>query len=100
MAVAESSNYFGTFLETVQAKESEGETSGAPIALIRVLDERGPLAVPELQSALHLDILSLSKALETMTEAQLVQLNGPAGQETVSLTQQGHRLAELQSAFA
>jgi DNA-binding MarR family transcriptional regulator len=94
MAVAEkSSNYFGTFLETVQAKENQPDTNDAPIALIRVLEERGPLTVQELQSALHVDILSLSKGLETMTEAQLVQLSGDVGEETVSLTPQGHLLS-------
>jgi DNA-binding MarR family transcriptional regulator len=98
MAMSERSNYFGTFLETVQAKE-EAETNGAPIALIHVLDERGPLAVTEIQTLLNVDILNLSKALETMSEAQLVQLSGRAGEETVSLTPQGQRLAELQSAF-
>ncbi len=95
----ESSNYFGTFLETMQSKESAGDTGSVPITLVHVLEERGPLSVTELQAALQLDILSLSRALETMTEAQLVQLSGSAGSETVCLTPQGHRLAEMQSAF-
>jgi DNA-binding MarR family transcriptional regulator len=96
MAEAPTSNYFGTFLETVKSKEQEPEAGSAPIEMITVLQERGPLDVRELQAAVHLDIVSFSKALETLSEAQLIRLEGVAGDEKASLTAHGHRLAELQ----
>lgn len=100
MAEVAQDNYFGTFLETVQAKEKAPDVGSAPIAMITTLEDRGSMSVRDLQTAVHLDLLAFSKALETLSEADLVELQGPAGEESVSLTEHGHRLAELQLSMA
>ncbi len=98
---AKSSNYFGTFLETVKGEPTrEKDTATIPLKLLQVLEERGPQPVPALQAELGLDLLTFSKVLGTTVEANLVQLSGEAGNEVVSLTEQGRTLAGLQSSLS
>lgn len=98
---AKSSNYFGTFLETVKQEPTQGnDTATVPLKLLQMLAERGPQTVPALQTELGLDLITFSKVLETTVEANLVQLSGEAGSEVVSLTEQGRTLASLQSSLA
>jgi len=100
MADAQESNYFGTFLETVQARENEPDQGSAPIELIRLVEQQGPIKALDLQAALHLDLIAFSNAVQAMKDAHLVELTGQAGDEKVELTEQGHRLAELQTAIS
>jgi predicted transcriptional regulator len=99
MAEAVRDNYFGTFLETVQSKEQAPDAGSAPTMMITLLEESGPMDVRQLQAAVHLDILAFSKALETLSAADLVRVEGQAGNEKALLTEHGHRLAELQASL-
>jgi Mn-dependent DtxR family transcriptional regulator len=92
---ASSSDYFGTFLSTVQAKEDQPDTGSAPLEMIALIDEHGPMRINDLQAALHQDIMSFSKVLLTMSDAKLIELKGKPGEETVDLTEPGRRVAEL-----
>jgi DNA-binding transcriptional ArsR family regulator len=96
-----SSDYFGSFLETVKQSPTQATGQGAePLRMLRVLEESGPVEASKLQSALGLDLLTFSKELESMTDAKLVQVSGEPGQEIVSLTEQGHTLASMQASSA
>jgi DNA-binding MarR family transcriptional regulator len=101
MAESSDSNYFGSFLESVNKSSStESDPNAAPLKLLQLLQERGPQRTSELQNALHVDLLAFSKSLDAMTKANLVQISGEPGEEVISLTEQGHTLASLQAATA
>lgn len=101
MEQQKSSNYFGTFLETVkEAPANEADTTTVPLRLLQVLDQRGPQKVQDLQAELALDLRTFTKVLDTTIEANLVQLSGEPGSEVVQLTEQGRTLAGLQSSLA
>jgi DNA-binding transcriptional ArsR family regulator len=98
---AKSSNYFGTFLETVRSGTS-GDPENAPpsgdalpMQLIEVVKDNGPFDASSLQVRLGVDLSTFSKTLDAMTDAGLVEVKGEAGHETVSLTGQGEMLAAM-----
>jgi hypothetical protein len=99
-------DYFGTFLETVQSGQS-AETRDPSTALadplsmqlVQILED-GPHDTTYLQRRLGVDLLTFSKTLEAMTEARFVDLRGEAGNETVELTDDGAMLATVHRAQA
>jgi hypothetical protein len=107
---SKSSDYFGTFLETVQSGQHAGtgpQPSSKPLwtdplsmRLVEILKEDGPHATTSLQEKLGADLLTFSKSLGTMTEARFVELRGEAGHETVALTDEGDMLARVYKAQA
>ena len=101
MEKKDSSDYFGSFLETVkQSPEPATGTGTEPMKLLSVLEANGPQEASKLQHALGLDLVTFSKELESMTNAKLVTVSGKPGQEIVSLTSQGHTLAMMGTASA
>lgn len=95
----QSSDYFGTFLETVQQSAAIGEsTSAVPFKVLEVLDDRGPQEVRALQVSLGLDLVTFSRTLESLIASNLVTVSGEAGNEVVSLTDEGKTLARMQAA--
>jgi hypothetical protein len=103
---AKSSDYFGTFLETVQSgRVSEPQTMGnalwsdpLPMRMVEILKENGPYETGSLQQKLGVDLLTFSKTLQSMTDARFVNLSGEAGHETVALTDEGEMLATVHQA--
>ena len=86
---------FGTFLETMQRRESSRQASGgSPIALLTILAESGPQPVPELLARSEMGFTDFSQALNTMREAGLLTLVGQPGQEVVELTETGQQVVK------
>ena len=101
MEEAKSSNYFGSFLDAMQDNADRGDSAQtSPLKLLEVLEENGPQRVTALQTALHLDLISFSKAVEDMSQARLIELSGEPSAEIVSLTPEGHTLARMQGSFS
>jgi hypothetical protein len=101
MEEKKSSNYFGSFLDAVlESPDREGEPETSPLKLLEMLEENGPQRVSALQTAMQLDLITFSKAVENMEQAKLIQLSGEPSAEIVSLTPEGHTLASMQESFS
>ncbi len=96
---------FGTFLERAKHYSSLEATSGETKALptesksldnvLAILIESGPLPAQELTKKAGLGAFEVSKLLDVLVDAQLVVLNDVSGEETVSLTDNGEKVAYI-----
>ena len=96
---------FGTFLERAKHYSSEqagsGESAAPPDAskdldnILVLLLESGSPSVPELLKQAGLGAFEFFRSLNTLLEAKLVVLNDVSGEETVTLTEYGEKVANL-----
>jgi hypothetical protein len=87
------SDYFGTFLETLQQQDSKVGTDPNVPRLLGTLRDSGPRKIWELQEEMQISLPELTQALDFATQVGLVSVDGPYGKQEVALTQEGGELA-------
>jgi ABC-type nitrate/sulfonate/bicarbonate transport system substrate-binding protein len=87
---------FGTFLEILQGKTSEAQSSDhAVLRLLTVLEGTGPSAVSELWPKTGLELTPFVAALKTAKDGGFVKSTGTADAEVVEVTDSGVTVAAL-----
>ncbi|MBI2871956.1 MAG: hypothetical protein HYY00_02055 [Chloroflexi bacterium] len=85
---------FGPFLRGLKHSKGRSAPDEGQTKLLAVLAYEGPQRVEELRRMGGLGLPDFLKALDHMLGDGLVKLEGPRGEETVSLTPLGERAAK------
>ncbi len=87
----------GTFLRAVKKRAPEEAKSGAgAMSLLAILKQTGPLPVHQLVEKSALALTALTKALDTLRQADLVEMRQQDAGEVVALTERGLLVAGVE----
>jgi predicted transcriptional regulator len=86
---------YSTFLTGMKRSTGRDPSQEKPVKVLMILDNLGPRKIPDLLEASGIDFNSFADALVTLRKTDLITMEGPAGHETVQLTEHGKEIVAV-----